>query len=126
MSQYSKTVINHFRNPHNMGKIENADGIGEVGNKACGDIMYIYIKVKDNIITHCNFETFGCVSAIASSSMVTDMVKGKTIEEALDITNKKVVENLNGLPENKVHCSVLAEEGIKAAIEDYIKKQQTK
>jgi len=123
MSQYSKTVINHFRNPHNMGKIEDADGIGEVGNPSCGDIMYIYIKVKDNIITKCNFETFGCVSAIASSSMVTDMVKGKTIEQALEITNKSVVENLKGLPPNKVHCSVLAEEGIRAAIKDYENKK---
>lgn len=106
-------------NPRNVGTIEDADGIGEVGNAKCGDIMKIYIKVKDNIITDVKFNTFGCGSAIASSSMATEMIKGKPIDEALELTNKAVAEALDGLPAHKLHCSVLAEEAIKAAIEDY-------
>ena len=113
-------------NPKNAGKIEDADGIGEVGNPQCGDIMKIYIKVENDVITDIKFETFGCASAIASSSMVTEMVKGKTIDEALKVTNKDVLEELGGLPPQKVHCSLLAEEGIKAAIEDYRKRKEGK
>jgi len=123
---YSEKVLEHFRNPRNMGRIENADGIGKVGNPICGDVMYIYIKVEDNKIVDCKFETFGCAAAIATSSMVTEMVKGKTLEEALKITNKEVTEALDGLPPIKYHCSVLAEEGIKAAIEDYLRKKEKK
>ncbi len=120
---YSKTVMEHFRNPHNYGKMEDPDGFGRVGNPQCGDEMIIYIKVKDNVIVDVKFETFGCVAAIASSSITTDLIKGKTIEEALKITNKDVVNELGGLPAIKTHCSVLAEDGIKAAIEDYKKKK---
>lgn len=116
---YSEKVMDHFMNPRNVGTIEDADGIGEVGNAKCGDIMKIYIKVKDNIITDVKFNTFGCGSAIASSSMATEMIKGKPIDEALELTNKAVAEALDGLPAHKLHCSVLAEEAIKAAIEDY-------
>ena len=123
---YSEKVLEHFRNPRNMGRIENADGIGKVGNPICGDVMYIYIKVEDDKIVDCKFETFGCAAAIATSSMVTEMVKGKTLEEALKITNKEVTEALDGLPPIKYHCSVLAEEGIKAAIEDYLRKKEKK
>jgi len=123
---YSEKVLEHFRNPRNMGRIENADGIGKVGNPICGDVMYIYIKVEDDKIVDCKFETFGCAAAIATSSMVTEMVKGKTIEEALKITNREVTEALDGLPPVKYHCSVLAEEGIKAAIEDYLRKKEKK
>lgn len=123
---YSEKVLEHFRNPRNMGRIENADGIGKVGNPVCGDVMYIYIKVEDDKIVDCKFETFGCAAAIATSSMVTEMVKGKTIEEALKITNRQVAEALDGLPPVKYHCSLLAEEGIKAAIEDYLKKKEKK
>ncbi len=123
---YSEKVIEHFRNPRNMGRIENADGIGKVGNPICGDVMYIYIKVEDDKIVDCKFETFGCAAAIATSSMVTEMVKGKTLEEALKITNREVTEALDGLPPIKYHCSVLAEEGIKAAIEDYLRKKEKK
>ena len=122
---YSQKVMEHFRNPHNHGKIEDADGVGKVGNPVCGDVMYIYIKVKDNIIQDVKFETFGCVAAIATSSMGTDLIKGKTVEEALEITNKAVAEALEGLPPAKMHCSLLTEEGIKAAIEDYIHKQKS-
>jgi len=124
--QYSQKVMEHFRNPKNMGRIENPDGVGKVGNPTCGDVMWIYIKVKDDIIVDCKFETFGCVAAIATSSMVTEMVKGKTIEEALKITNRQVAEALEGLPPIKMHCSLLAEEGIKAAIEDYLRKKKKK
>ncbi|MBE5928520.1 MAG: Fe-S cluster assembly scaffold protein NifU [Lachnospiraceae bacterium] len=116
---YSEKVMDHFQNPRNVGKIEDADGVGEVGNAKCGDIMKIYIKVENDIIVDVKFNTFGCGSAIASSSMATEMIKGKPVAEALDITNKAVVEALDGLPPQKVHCSVLAEEAIKAAIEDY-------
>ena len=119
---YSEKVMDHFKNPRNVGEIENADGIGEVGNVKCGDIMKIYIKVDEGIITDVKFKTFGCGSAIASSSMATEMIKGKSIEDALELTNKAVVEALDGLPPAKVHCSVLAEEAVKAAILDYYKK----
>ena len=119
---YSETVMDHFRNPRNVGVIENADGVGEVGNAKCGDIMRIYLKIKDNIIEDVKFETFGCGSAIASSSMATEMIKGKPLSEALTLTNKAVAEALEGLPAHKMHCSVLAEEAIKAAIRDYYEK----
>ena len=119
---YSDKVMDHFTNPRNVGDINDADGIGEVGNAKCGDIMKMYIKVEDNIIKDVKFKTFGCGAAIATSSIATEMVVGKTIEEALKITNKAVVEALDGLPHEKVHCSVLAEEAIKAAIDDYINK----
>ena len=123
---YSEKVMDHFMNPRNVGKIEDADGVGEVGNAKCGDIMKIYIKVNDGIITDVKFNTFGCGSAIASSSMATEMIKGKTVSEALELTNKAVAEALDGLPAHKLHCSVLAEEAIKAAIEDYEKKKEAK
>jgi nitrogen fixation NifU-like protein len=120
---YSQKVMENFRNTKNYGKIEEADGIGKVGNMKCGDVMWIYIKVEDGKIVDAKYETFGCVAAIATSSMAIDMVKGKEIEEALSITNKAVAEALDGLPPEKMHCSLLAEEGIKAAIEDYKQKQ---
>ena len=119
---YSEKVMDHFMHPRNVGVIENADGIGEVGNAKCGDIMKIYLKVKDGIIEDVKFETFGCGSAIASSSMATEMIKGKSIDEALSLTNKAVAEALDGLPAHKLHCSVLAEEAIKKAIKDYYVK----
>ena len=119
MALYTDTVMDHFQHPRNVGSIENADGIGEVGNAKCGDIMKMYLKIQDNVITDVKFETFGCGSAIASSSMATEMIKGKTIDEALAVTNKQVVEALGGLPAHKLHCSVLAEESIKSAIKDY-------
>jgi nitrogen fixation NifU-like protein len=119
---YSKKVMDHFKNPRNVGEIENADGIGEVGNAKCGDIMRIYIKVDNNIITDVKFMTFGCGSAIATSSMATEMIKGKSIDEALELSNKAVVEALDGLPTAKIHCSVLAEEAVRAAIKDYYDK----
>lgn len=122
MALYTETVMDHFKNPRNVGVIENADGIGEVGNARCGDIMKIYLKIENNIIKDVKFETFGCASAIASSSITTEMVKGKTVAEALKLTNKQVVEQLGGLPPHKVHCSVLAEEAIKSAIKDYYDK----
>jgi nitrogen fixation NifU-like protein len=122
MMMYSEKVMELFMNPKNAGRLEDADGIGEVGNPQCGDIMKIYIRVKDNRIEDIAFETFGCASAIASSSMVTEMVKGKTLDEALAVSNKDVVEELGGLPPQKIHCSLLAEEGIRAAIEDYRQK----
>ncbi len=122
MLNYSEKVIEEFRNPKNMGEIKDADGIGQVGNPTCGDMMWIYIKVDNGILTDVKFKTFGCVAAIATSSKVTQMVINKPIEEALKITNKAVAEALDGLPAVKMHCSLLAEEGIKAAIEDYIKK----
>ncbi|MBQ8639059.1 MAG: Fe-S cluster assembly scaffold protein NifU [Lachnospiraceae bacterium] len=116
---YSEKVMDHFRNPRNVGKIEDADGVGEVGNAKCGDIMKIYIKVEDGIISDVKFNTFGCGSAIASSSMATEMIKGKPIEDALALSNKAVVEALDGLPPVKLHCSVLAEEAVRAAVKDY-------
>jgi len=120
---YSEKVMEHFMNPRNMGEIPNANGIGKVGNPVCGDLMTIYIKVDDNVITDIKFKTFGCGAAIATSSMVTELVKGKTIEEALKVTNKDVAEKLDGLPPVKMHCSLLAEEGIKSAIENYLDKK---
>lgn len=119
---YSEKVMEHFQNPRNLGKMEDADGIGEVGNAVCGDIMKIYIKVDHGIITDVKFNTFGCGSAIATSSMATEMIKGKRIEEALTLSNKAVVEALDGLPAHKIHCSVLAEEAVKAAVKDYYDK----
>lgn len=116
---YSEKVMNHFQHPRNVGKMEDADGIGEVGNAKCGDIMKMYIKVENDIITDVSFNTFGCGSAIASSSMATEMIKGKPISEALELTNKAVAEALDGLPPHKMHCSVLAEEAVRAAVEDY-------
>ena len=119
MALYSEKVMDHFRNPRNVGVIENADGIGEVGNAKCGDIMKIYLKIENDTIVDVKFETFGCGSAIASSSMATELIKGKPVSEALTLTNKAVAEALDGLPANKLHCSVLAEEVIKAALKDY-------
>ena len=116
-------VIDHFSNPRNVGEIENADGVGTVGNSKCGDIMRMYLKVDDSgVITDCKFKTFGCGAAIATSSMATEMIKGKTLKEALKLTNKAVAEALDGLPPVKMHCSLLAEEAVKAAVEDYMKK----
>lgn len=121
--QYSEKVMDHFTHPRNVGEIENADGVGTVGNAKCGDIMRIYLDVDDNdVIVDCKFKTFGCGAAIATSSMATELIKGKTIWEALEITNKVVVEALEGLPPVKVHCSVLAEDAIKHAVADYLKK----
>lgn len=122
MALYSEKVMDHFKNPRNVGSMENADGIGEVGNAKCGDIMKIYLKIDDDIISDVKFETFGCGSAIASSSMATEMIKGKPVEEALKLTNKAVAEALDGLPAHKMHCSVLAEEAIKSALKDYYDK----
>ena len=119
MALYTETVMDHFMNPRNVGEIPDADGVGEVGNAKCGDIMKMYLKIRNNVIEDVKFETFGCGSAIAASSMATEMVKGKTIEEALAVTNKQVVDALGGLPAHKLHCSVLAEESIKAAVKDY-------
>ena len=119
MALYSDKVMDHFRNPRNVGIIEDADGVGEVGNPVCGDIMKIYLKISDDIITDVKFETFGCGSAIASSSMATELIKGKPLSEALTLTNKAVTEALDGLPAHKIHCSVLAEEAIKSAIKNY-------
>ena len=121
---YSEKVMDHFMNPRNVGKIDDADGVGEVGNAKCGDIMKIYIKVDNNIITDVKFNTFGCGSAIASSSMATEMIKGKSLDDALELTNKAVAEALDGLPAHKMHCSVLSEEAIKAAIDDYKEKHK--
>ena len=121
--EYSAKVMDHFTNPRNVGEIEDANGIGEVGNAKCGDIMKMYFKVKDNIIEDVKFKTFGCGSAIATSSIATEMIKGKPISEALKLTNQAVVEALDGLPAVKIHCSVLAEQAIKAAIADYYKRQ---
>ena len=119
---YSEKVMDHFKNPRNVGKLDDADGIGEVGNARCGDIMKIYIKVENDVITDVKFNTFGCGSAIASSSMATEMIKGKPISQALELTNKAVAEALDGLPAHKLHCSVLAEEAIRSAIKDYYDK----
>ena len=122
MALYSEKVMDHFRNPRNVGRIEDADGVGEVGNAKCGDIMTIYLKIKDETIEDVKFETFGCGSAIASSSMATELIKGKPVAEAMQLTNKAVAEALDGLPAHKLHCSVLAEEAIKAALKDYYDK----
>lgn len=122
MALYSDKVMDHFQNPRNVGKLEDADGIGEVGNAKCGDIMRMYIKVNDGVITDCKFNTFGCGSAIATSSMATELIKGKPIEEALKLSNQAVVEALDGLPAHKIHCSVLAEEAVRAAVKDYYDK----
>ena len=120
--KYSEKVMDHFTNPRNVGEIENADGVGVVGNAKCGDIMKMYLKIDDGVITDCKFKTFGCGAAIATSSMATELVKGHTVEEALSLTNSAVVEALDGLPAVKVHCSVLAEEAIKSAVADYYTK----
>ena len=119
---YSETVMEHFSNPRNVGEIENADGVGTVGNAKCGDIMKMFLEVEDGVIKDVKFKTFGCGAAIATSSMATEMIKGKTLKEALKLTNKAVAEALDGLPEVKMHCSLLAEEAVKAAIDDYLKK----
>ena len=119
MALYSDIVMDHFMHPRNVGEIENPDGVGQVGNAKCGDIMKMYLKIRDNVIQDVKFETFGCGSAIASSSMATEMIKGKTIDQALAVTNRQVVDALGGLPAHKLHCSVLAEESIKSAIKDY-------
>ena len=122
MALYSEAVMDHFMNPRNVGIIEDADGVGSVGNAKCGDIMKIYLKIENDIIVDCKFETFGCGSAIASSSMATEMIMGKSIQEAMALTNKAVAEALDGLPAHKMHCSVLAEEAIKQALKDYFDK----
>ena len=122
MALYSDKVMDHFKNPRNVGEIPDADGVGEVGNAKCGDIMKMYLKIKDNVIEDVKFETFGCGSAIASSSMATEMIKGKPVSEALKVTNKAVTEALDGLPAHKLHCSVLAEEAIKKALQDYYER----
>ena len=126
MALYSEKVMEHFRNPRNVGVIEDADAVGEVGNAKCGDIMKMYMKIDDDIITDVKFETFGCGSAIASSSMATEMIKGKPVSEAMQLTNAAVAEALDGLPDYKMHCSVLAEEAIKSALEDYRTKKSGK
>ena len=126
MMEYSEKVIEHYTNPRNVGKIENASGIGEVGNPVCGDIMKMFIKVENNIITDVKFKTFGCGAAVATSSMATELVKGKNIQEAMQVTNKAVMEALDGLPPVKVHCSLLAEEAIHAALWDYAEKHHIK
>ena len=122
MALYSDKVMDHFQNPRNVGKMDDADGIGEVGNAKCGDIMRMYIKVEDGVITDCKFNTFGCGSAIATSSIATELIKGKPVEEALELSNQAVVEALDGLPPQKIHCSVLAEEAVRAAVKDYYDK----
>lgn len=123
MEPYNDIVIENYANPKNVGEIENASGVGEVGNPVCGDIMKMYLKIENNVITDVKFKTFGCGAAIASSSISTEMIKGKTIEEALKLTNKDVIDKLGGLPPVKLHCSVLAEQAIKTAIADYYRKQ---
>ena len=122
MALYSEKVMDHFRNPRNIGSMENADGVGEVGNAKCGDIMKIYLKIDDDRVSDVKFETFGCGSAIAASSMATELIKGKKLDEVMSVTNKAVVEALDGLPVHKIHCSVLAEEAIKVALKDYYDK----
>ncbi|MCI9156959.1 MAG: Fe-S cluster assembly scaffold protein NifU [Lawsonibacter sp.] len=122
MALYSEKVMDHFRNPRNVGVIEDADGVGEVGNAVCGDIMKIYLKIQDDVVADVKFETFGCGSAIASSSMATELIKGKPLSDALKLTNQAVTEALDGLPAHKLHCSVLAEEAIRAAVKDYYDK----
>ena len=126
MALYSEKVMDHFRNPRNVGVIEGADGIGEVGNAKCGDIMKMYLKIDDDVVTDVKFETFGCGSAIASSSMATELIKGKPVGEAMQLTNKAVAEALDGLPAYKMHCSVLAEEAIRLALDDYYGKHPEK
>ena len=121
--EYSEKVMEHFANPHNVGKLDDATGVGEVGNAKCGDIMKMYLKIENDIIVDVKFNTYGCASAIATSSMATDLMKGKPVSEALKLTNKAVVEALDGLPAVKIHCSVLAEQAIKAALADYYKRQ---
>lgn len=123
MMLYSEKVMDHFTNPRNVGEIENADGIGEVGNAKCGDIMKMFLKIDNGVITDIKFKTFGCGAAVATSSMATEMIKGQKLEDALKLTNKAVVEALDGLPDSKLHCSVLAEQALKAAIADYYKRQ---
>ena len=125
MALYTETVMDHFTHPRNVGEIPDADGVGEVGNAKCGDIMKMYLKIKDDRIEDAKFETFGCGSAIASSSMATELIKGKTVDEALAVTNKQVVDALGGLPAYKLHCSVLAEESIKAAVKNYYDRNNT-
>ena len=124
MALYTEKVMDHFRNPRNAGVLEDANGIGEVGNAKCGDIMKMYLKIEDDIIQDVRFETFGCGSAIAASSVATELIKGKPVSEAMKLTNKAVVEELGGLPPHKIHCSVLAEEAIQAAILDYADRQR--
>lgn len=124
MAYYSDKLMDHFRHPRNFGEMKEADGIGEVGNKVCGDVMKLFIQVKDNIITNTSFLTFGCAAAIATSSILTEMIKGKTLEEALKISNQAVAEQAGGLPPQKIHCSVLAEQALQAAIEDYQKRKR--
>ena len=126
MALYSEKVMDHFRNPRNVGVIEDADGIGEVGNAKCGDIMKMYLKINDDIVTDVKFETFGCGSAIASSSMATELIKGRPVKEAMQLTNKAVAEALDGLPAYKMHCSVLAEEAIQNVLDDYNARQPEK
>ena len=126
MALYSEKVMDHFRNPRNVGVIENADGVGEVGNAKCGDIMKMYLKIDDDVVTDVKFETFGCGSAIASSSMATELIKGKPVSEAMQLTNKAVAEALDGLPDYKMHCSVLAEEAIQSALDDYYSRHPEK
>ena len=122
MALYSETVMDHFKHPRNVGEMQDPSGVGEVGNAVCGDIMKIYLKIENDIVTDVKFETFGCGSAIASSSMATEMIKGKPLSEALQLSNKAVAEALNGLPPHKMHCSVLAEEAVKSAVKDYYDK----
>ena len=124
MALYSDKVMEHFLQPRNVGVIEDADGVGEVGNAKCGDIMKMYLKIEGNVITDCKFKTFGCGAAVATSSMATELIKGKSIDDALKLTNQAVVEALDGLPDYKMHCSVLAEEAIQKALEDYKSKQE--
>lgn len=126
MEEYSNKVMDHFMNPRNVGEIENADGVGTVGNPVCGDIMKMYLKIEDNVIKGAKFKTFGCGAAVATSSMATELIIGKTIEEALDITNSTVAEALDGLPPVKMHCSNLAQQAVKAAIDDYKKRNGNK
>ena len=126
MSQYSEKVMDHFAHPRNVGEMENPDGVGKVGNPVCGDIMNLYLRVKDGVITDATFKTFGCGAAIATSSMVTELVKGKTVKDALAISNRAVAEALGGLPPIKMHCSVLAEEALRAAIDDYFSRTEKK
>ena len=126
MALYSEKVMDHFRNPRNVGVLENADGVGEVGNAKCGDIMRMYLKIEDDIVQDVKFETFGCGSAIASSSMATELIKGQPVSEAMKLTNKAVAEALDGLPAYKLHCSVLAEEAIQSALNDYYRKHPEK
>ena len=125
MALYSEKVMDHFRNPRNLGVLEDANGVGTVGNAKCGDIMKMYLKIENDIIIDVRFETFGCGSAIASSSMATELIKGKPVSEALKLTNQAVTEALDGLPAHKIHCSVLAEEAIRAALADYEQRKQT-